>query len=81
MLIKVTQEHIDNGIREDCNKCPVALALCTVLQDKAIKVSVFKDQLYFQYYIDGYMKIKKIQTSVKTNIFISDFDEGNTKLT
>lgn len=26
MLIKVTQEHIDNGVRQDCMGCPIALA-------------------------------------------------------
>jgi hypothetical protein len=28
MKIKVTQEHIDKGIRSDANKCPLALAIC-----------------------------------------------------
>ena len=27
MTIHVTEDHIDNGIREDCKYCPVALAL------------------------------------------------------
>ena len=27
MKIKVTQEHIDNGLRSDCYYCPIALAL------------------------------------------------------
>jgi hypothetical protein len=27
MLIKVTESHIKNGIKEDCNGCAIALAL------------------------------------------------------
>ena len=27
MIIRVTQEHIDKGIRGSCTKCPIALAL------------------------------------------------------
>ena len=27
MLIEVTQEDIDHGIRNDCTECPVALAI------------------------------------------------------
>lgn len=27
MIIKVTQKHIDNGVKNNCEACPVALAM------------------------------------------------------
>ena len=27
MLIRVEQKHIDRGVKGDCNKCPIALAI------------------------------------------------------
>jgi hypothetical protein len=27
VLIQVTQEHIDEGVRRDCEQCPVAMAI------------------------------------------------------
>jgi hypothetical protein len=32
-LIQVTQEHIDNGTRENIHTCPIALALNLALND------------------------------------------------
>lgn len=31
MIIQVTQEHIDNGLSDDCILCPIALAFFDVL--------------------------------------------------
>ena len=31
MIVKVTEEHIEKGIREDCLNCPVALAIYEML--------------------------------------------------
>lgn len=36
--IKVTQKHIDEGVRRNCKQCPVALALREHLQER-IEVS------------------------------------------
>lgn len=41
MKISVTQEHISAGKKEDCQKCPIALAIIEVLPDT--HVSVFAD--------------------------------------
>jgi len=38
MKIKVEQKHIDNGIREMCGLCPIALAIREVVPDKSIRV-------------------------------------------
>lgn len=34
MLIKVTQEHIDQGKPRDCASCPIAKAINSLLKDK-----------------------------------------------
>lgn len=38
MIIKVAKEHIDKGMRGDCELCPVALAIKTFV--KVDKISV-----------------------------------------
>lgn len=40
MRIEVTQEDIDNGIPEDCWRCPVARAVCRVLSASESDISV-----------------------------------------
>jgi len=41
MKISVTQDHISAGKKEDCQKCPIALAITEALP--GIHVSVFGD--------------------------------------
>jgi hypothetical protein len=41
--IEVTQDDINNGIRNDCDRCPVALAISRALP--ACRVSVYPDEV------------------------------------
>lgn len=38
MLIEVTQEHIDKGVKKNCQNCPVAIAAQAVLQNSDIRM-------------------------------------------
>jgi hypothetical protein len=46
LLIKVTQKHINNGIKELCSQCPVALALKDAIPE-AIIVKAFEYRLVY----------------------------------
>lgn len=60
MRIKVTQEHIDSGIRRSCESCPIALAT------GASHVS----------YFDIVLNSKMYETPVAARRFMGNFDLG-----
>ena len=66
MKIKVTKEHIENGVREDCLLCPVA----TAVQEKIGKymVTVRSDYIY----ING----ETYPLTPETGEFVHMFDNG-----
>lgn len=33
VLVKVTEDHINSGIRHSCSECPVSLAICELIRD------------------------------------------------
>lgn len=41
MIIKVTQQHIDNGVKFDCSKCPIALAMTEKFPNCAVGLYVY----------------------------------------
>lgn len=45
MLIHVTQEDIDKGVRRECGKCPIALAVSRAF-GKPIRVGAFLVQFF-----------------------------------
>ena len=73
MIIKVTQSHIDKGVKWDCCLCPVALAIienhypeCYVVVGASdICISCFEKKDY-----------KRFFTTKKLKQFIYDFDKG-----
>lgn len=70
MLIHVTSEHIQNGQRNDCTGCPIALALLEKYYDARVAADFM--QIKKQPYDDWrYLQFPK---AVKT--FIQKFDSG-----
>ena len=70
MLINVTQEHIDNGLKRTCGKCPVALAL---LSAGAPDPFVGKDMVWIDFSDPDCMGIVLPK---EAHNFIHEFDEG-----
>ncbi len=76
ITVNVTKNHIDNGRRNDCSECPIALAIIDQLkwthQDINIEVRT------------GHIKIKKRNQSYFYNLsmafydFVNRFDSGDT---
>ena len=63
--INVTQDHIDNGVKDNCKQCPVALAIIEQYPDSKM-VKVFPD----------YIKIDTNYYNVQESLsdFVFDFD-------
>ena len=76
MIINVTQEHINQGWRKSCRRCPVALAIQEVIRDKVIIVSqriyIYKDKEAYD--LSKWELILEYPAIVKT--FIDTFDDG-----
>ncbi len=67
MQIIVTEEHIKNGVPDDCGRCPVALAL----RENGINLRVGYEGLY------NFLTIKPLYTiSEKVHKFLTDFDNN-----
>lgn len=66
MLIKVTQDHIDRGEKDNCLGCPVALALAEAIGEE---INVQTDE--FEGPDSGTIDLPD---SVK--LFVDSFDEG-----
>jgi hypothetical protein len=69
-VITVTAQHIAQGARSNCWRCPIALAVREAFPDTAIAVSDF----YIQMTLDGQQRI--IRTPRETALFIRAFDTG-----
>jgi hypothetical protein len=67
--IKVTQDDIKQGARDDCIRCPVALALNRACPGRG-RVTVDNDSFYFDWESEVYVLPKKARD------FIFDFDIG-----
>ncbi|HYT44605.1 MAG TPA: hypothetical protein VEP90_19905 [Methylomirabilota bacterium] len=74
MIVKVTQENIDNGTAADCRACPIALAVlsATKLEGKFNKVSVARCSVWFVTPEDVFDY--KLPESAR--MFIQRFDSG-----
>ena len=68
MLIKVTQEHIDSGVRGDCSKCPIALAISEQVNNR---VGVSKGGIIIPYLYETFL-----ETPPLAREFIEKFDAG-----
>lgn len=72
ILIKVTQNDIDQGLRAHVDCCPIALALQRELDSDLCTVHPKK------YASDGYIRYQNIQTELpfEANAFANEFDKG-----
>lgn len=70
MKVQVTQEDIDAGIRKECMKCPVALAVKRMFPDHHVKVGITRIYLKKDGITSSYRLPQKI--AVK----IARFDDG-----
>ena len=80
MCIDVTQEHIDDGLESDCQRCAVALALKERFGDLAwVCVGTGKAEVIFDDVVDGALVRESYDFTIETNVreFIKDFDSGN----
>lgn len=73
MRIYVNKEHIERGIKNDCGKCPIALALLEQVPD--IKFALIDTETIGFLVSNSGKWIEKNHT-VKTGKFIQDFDCG-----
>ena len=69
MLIRVTQEHIDKGVRDDCRQCPVALAI-----QEATKSIVDVLPMYCQFTYISDWPGKAVNLPIEVTEFIKGFD-------
>ena len=69
--VKVTQEHINRGIRANTNQCPIALALRDIFQIKSPK---YRDISVDSYTIKVYRVYFSITKRAKT--FMNKFDQN-----
>lgn len=71
LTINVTQEHINAGIPEDCQRCPIALATLDALQAwPTVSIAVDDDRIELE---NGYTRaIYPLPADARA--FVSDFD-------
>jgi hypothetical protein len=73
--ISVTAEHIAEGIREDCERCPVALAIADAFPDLTY-VRVGPDNIGVQRGVGEFQTLLAVPPDAQN--FIWDFDDGAT---
>jgi hypothetical protein len=78
MKVSVTSEDINNGVRESCEYCPVALALARALQEQKIKVRtlIVEGSGTSMYYIEDEIKYYCDRLNNLVDKFIDCFDRG-----
>lgn len=73
MIIKVTQEDIDNGKKKSCYECPIALAIQRV-SVKHLRCDVMNQQVYA---VEKDLRPVWIRIlPPEAQLFIIDFDAG-----
>ena len=73
--IKVEQRHIDNGKREDCSYCPIALAIMETIPSNCL-LGPFWKQVKVHDSNEIIVRGITYNTSRKVSQFICDFDSG-----
>ena len=77
LVLEVTQEDIDKGIAEDCEKCPIALALIRALKAKNVKFGpVSVDGEHIEVYESPLGNYESYRVNEKIGKFVEDFDTG-----
>jgi len=67
----VTQEHIDRGVQDECDRCPVALAIAEQTPFPFGFVEAYGDYIMWSCVIDQYAR-----APFEVNRFITRFDDG-----
>ena len=78
MIIEVTEKHIEDGIRKNCEHCPVALAVREATGSRSALVSVYpydEEHTEIELHIPG-DKIRRIRAPKIVDSFASSFDKG-----
>lgn len=73
VVIEVTQKDIDAGVKKDCNKCPIALAMLRAFPEAA-KVCVDGDCLTV--FVND-REMLEATTTEEAYSFIERFDSGD----
>lgn len=73
MKITVTKKHIDAGIRNDCERCPIALAILESVPDSA---SPTVDHSEISFLKDNRFTLVHSDTPRSAEEFIERFDNG-----
>lgn len=77
MLINVTQDHIDRGVKEDCEKCPVALAVFeTVPGCVYADVSDIGIKVHIRDVANGGYGVSTTKAPASVPAFYAAFDSG-----
>ena len=86
VLMKVTNAHIKEGVKEDECDCPIALSLNKSIQkhfDEAVYVGVYSDSINVYSYDKKFGELicniepKNLEGWFTINDFITDFDRGD----
>lgn len=74
ITVKVTQDHINEGIRNACSECPVALSVTEVL--KGGLLAYVTNCVIIRGQCDDKLVSKFYKFDDNTQRFIKDFDRG-----
>lgn len=75
MIFQVTQEDIDNGVKCECNECPVALSVLRTLQEAGVELD--KQPFVFTRFIQiGIRGMAPFLAPNHVIMFIHKFDHG-----
>ncbi len=72
---KVTSDHIIDGVKRECDKCPIALAFAAYLTKNKVKfIDIGIGRATAWYYLDNDAKQYKYLLSDKAQEFLYEFD-------
>lgn len=76
ITVNVTEEDIKNGVKEDCEACPIALALIRTVPGTYAEVN--NNYIIVREYVDSATDKKcwRAWPSDLVRAFIEDFDQG-----
>lgn len=75
MLVRVKQEHIDNGVRGDYLSCPIALAIKEATGAEQVNVDDYA--IEWGNRVGQFWKMEGMNPSMNLQVFMDNFDVGN----
>lgn len=84
LAVDVTQDDINNGIRQDCNKCPFAIAIIRAMNAVELPIdtnihgnlALEVDSANISLHLEGVFNQFKHSTSFDVDLWIRYFDAG-----